>query len=68
MNHKIKTVLVPRPKVPGEKLAQHLKAAGFESLCQPIMTYQSNVNEAEIRQHLIDHQPNVLVFVSIAAV
>lgn len=68
MNHKINKVLVPRPKAPGIKLAQQLKLAGFESLCQPIMTYKPSTDEAGIRQHLIEHQPNILVFVSIASV
>lgn len=68
MNHKIDTILVPRPKELGEKLAQQLTLAGFKSLCQPIMTYKTNTSEAIIRQHLIECQPNILVFVSIAAV
>ncbi|GAA5136005.1 uroporphyrinogen-III synthase [Thalassotalea piscium] len=68
MKHKIKNILVPRPKVPGEKLSQQLKLAGFKALAQPIMTYKATTSEAKIRQHLADYQPNVLVFVSIAAV
>lgn len=68
MTHKIKKVLVPRPKALGQKLAHQLKLAGFDALCQPIMTYKTNTDEAGVQQHLIEHQPNILVFVSIAAV
>ncbi|GHE88555.1 uroporphyrinogen-III synthase [Thalassotalea profundi] len=68
MNQKINTILVPRPKAQGEKLAQQLILAGFKPLCHPIMTYNSNANEAIIRHHLIEHKPTILVFVSIAAV
>ncbi|XQW85057.1 uroporphyrinogen-III synthase [Thalassotalea piscium] len=68
MTHKINTILVPRPKEPGEKLAYQLELAGFKSFCQPIMTYQTTTTKTDIRQHLETFQPNVLVFVSMAAV
>ncbi|MGB1199526.1 MAG: uroporphyrinogen-III synthase [Thalassotalea sp.] len=68
MPHKIKKILITRPQASGEKLAQQLNSAGFSTLCQPLNTYQKTSNEAEIRQHLSQYQPNVLIFVSVAAV
>lgn len=62
------TFAITRPKTQGLQLQQALKHINISSICQPLFDYQENSTIEEIEQVLAVEEPDVVIFVSAAAV
>lgn len=65
--HKHK-LLITRPAPQAEQLASQLQRAGYQTLCQPLFTYQASGSQQTLSQLLREHSPDIVIFVSKAAV
>jgi len=61
-------VLITRPEEKGLQLTQQLNSIGINSICQSFFEYQPYTNEQQIRQMLKKSPPDIIIFVSVAAV
>ncbi|REL28685.1 uroporphyrinogen-III synthase [Thalassotalea euphylliae] len=61
-------LLITRPAPQAEQLAQQLQRAGYQTFCQPLFTYQAGSSQQTLSQLLSEHSPEILIFVSKAAV
>jgi len=61
-------LVITRPKQQGLQLQQALQSVGISSTCQPLISYQLNINQQQFNQQLNLHQPSLVIFVSVAAV
>jgi len=61
-------VLITRPKPQGLQLQQALSNVGISACCQSLFEYQSNTSEIAIKRKLHNFPPDIVIFVSVAAV
>jgi len=61
-------VLITRPEEKGIQLAQQLNSIGINSICQSFFDYQSYSNKQQIQSTLKKSPPDIIIFVSVAAV
>lgn len=59
---------ITRPEQQGLKLQQALEQVGISSICQPLFSYQLNTNKTLIQEKIATLSPNIIIFVSTAAV
>ena len=62
------SVLITRPEQQGLKLAKQLQTMGMNTQVQPMFDYQPFSNKAHIQALLTSHSPQIVIFVSVAAV
>ena len=61
-------VAVCRPDPQGKQLAKRLTDIGYDAIAQPLFDIEAQTNSEEIKQILATKQPNIIIFISPAAV
>ena len=61
-------VAITRPQQQGLALQQALQEVGISSICQPLFNYRLNTTESAITEQVTKLQPNMVIFISAAAV
>ena len=67
MHNKSLRIIVTRPEKQGRELVKTLKQNGFEAISTPFFDYKKNAS-IETYQQLLAQQPDIIIFVSVAAV
>lgn len=61
-------LLITRPEPQAQQLASQLNSAGYPTLCHPMFKYLAGGDQVQLKQTLDEHQPDIVIFVSKAAV